>query len=344
MARQRLRPAKADGELGDLQIIEEAEAFRLAAFQKHAEGAARAKAVAIIDVLLARILDVTKIAEARHLGVAFQESADLGGVLTGALHPQLDRFETAQEHPCGVGIDNAAHRVPERAHRIHPRLRPGNTACYQIGVSADIFGQRIGHDIRAMLQRALPQGPEEGVVDGDRAGVLLCATACCLSAKVRVACCLYRFDIDQRIGGVAGAFEVDHRHLAAVFTRLFLGAFQHLVQFFAGRACGEIDIGDAKFRQHLGDETLGRGIERARMHDHVALADIGHHQDADCGHAAAECQRVLCPVPDGEAIFEDLLVRPIEARIDKAFCSAGPFASDAFEMAFARSRAFEGEG
>ncbi len=77
------------------------------------------------------------------------------------------------------------------------------------GMPADIFGQRIGDDIRAVVQRALPQGAKERVVDRNRA----IGKAHCIA---RIA---NRLDIDQRIGRIARAFEVDHRNFPTLILR-----------------------------------------------------------------------------------------------------------------------------
>ena len=200
-------------------------------------------------------------------------------------------------------------------------------------MAADILGQRIGDDVRALIERALPQGSEEGVVDGNGR-----------ARQRRIARIAHRFDIDQRVGRVGRAFEVDHRHLPAARRRLRLGLGKHRVELCAGRAGREVDIGDPEAAQHLGDEALAGGVERTGMDDHVVRARIGHHQDADRGHAAAESQRVVGPVPHREAGFEDLLVRPVEARIDKALGPAFAQARDALKVALACGRALEGEG
>ena len=184
-----------------------------------------------------------------------------------------------------------------------------------------------------MLQRARPQRAEEGVVDGDGAVGEHCIPGIA-----------HRLDIDQRVSGVGGAFKVDHCHLAAAFCGLRLGFRKHGIQFLAGRASGEIDIADPEAAQHLGDKPFGGGIERPGMDDHIVLAGIGHHQDADRGHAARKGQRVLGSVPHRETIFEDFLIRAVEARIHKAFRSPFAQAGDAFEVALAGRRAFEGEG
>ena len=334
VAGERLRSAEADCQLGDFQRVEETETFRFAAPDEDREGAACAEAVAIVNVLLPRILDHAEIAQPFDFGMAFEESADFCRILARALHPQFHRFQRAQQHPGGVRIGNAAHRVAQGANGVEPFLRAGNAARNQIRMAADIFGERIDHQIRAMLQRALPQRPEEGVVDGNRAAVRI---------EMRIARFLDRLDIDQRIGRVAGAFEIDQRHFAALRLGLGLGFHHHRVQLLARRTGGEGDIGDAIFRHHLGHEAFGRGVKRAGMHDHIARITRREHQHGDSGHAAGEAQGVLRPVPDGEAIFEDFLVRPVEARIDKPFRAARALAGNAFEMALARRRILECE-
>ena len=70
-------------------------------------------------------------------------------------------------------------------------------------------------------------------------------------------------------------------------------------------------------------KPFGRGIERARMDDHVAGADEGQHQGRDRGHAAREGKRFLGVFPDPQAILEDFLVGAVEARIDEALGAAG---------------------
>ena len=80
------------------------------------------------------------------------------------------------------------------------------------------------------------------------------------------------------------------------------------------------------------------------MDDHVVLAGIGEHQHADRGHPAGETERVFGAVPHREAIFEDLLVGRVEARIDETVRAARALAGDAFEMALAVGGAGEGEG
>ena len=145
MAGERFRAAQADRQLRHLQRIEETEALGFAALDEDGEGAARAGAVAVVDILLARVLDHAEVAQPFDLGMVFEEVAYLLCVLPCALHPQLDRFEAAQQHPCRVGIGNPAHRVAQRADRVDEALLARHAAGDEIGMAADIFGQRIDH-------------------------------------------------------------------------------------------------------------------------------------------------------------------------------------------------------
>ena len=200
-------------------------------------------------------------------------------------------------------------------------------------MAPDIFGQRIDDDVRTLVERALPQRAEEGVVDRDRAVELR-----------RVYQCADRFDVDQRIGRVTRAFEIDHADLAALFVGLGLRLLEHCIDLFACGAGGEVDIGHAELGEHLGHEAFGGRIKRARVDDHVVLAGIGKHQHADRGHPAGKAQCILCAIPNRQAILEDFLIGRVEARIDETVRAARALAGDAFEMALAIGGAGKGKG
>ena len=57
MAGERLRATKANRKLGHFQRVKEAETFRFATFDEDAESGTRAEAMAIVDILLARIFE-----------------------------------------------------------------------------------------------------------------------------------------------------------------------------------------------------------------------------------------------------------------------------------------------
>ena len=278
---ERLGAAQADRKLGDLQGVKESEGLALAAFQIKREGRSGAEAVALVNVVLARSgLEETKIANRLDFGVILEEGAHLGGILAGAAHPQLKRFEATEQHPRGVGVADSAHRVADHPYLVEQRLRSGQPASDEIRVTAGIFGQAIDRNVGALVDRPRPQRAEEGIVDRDRRARI--------GRESGRASRDHSLDIDQRIGRVGRAFEVDQRDIAHR-----LGAGQHVVDFVAGRARRKVEIFDPELGKDLGDDRLGRGIERTRMDDHVPGADEGQKQGGDRGHAARESEGFL---------------------------------------------------
>jgi hypothetical protein len=59
------------------------------------------------------------------------------------------------------------------------------------------------------------------------------------------------------------------------------------------------------------------------MDDHVARLHEGQQQGRDGRHAGGEGERVLRILPQAEAILEDFLVGPVEARIDQPSAPPG---------------------
>ncbi len=334
VAGQRFGAAQADRQLGDFKVIQKAKTLCLAALDKDREGGTGTAAMAVIDILLTRIVDHAEISQPRHLGMRFQERADLGGIFARPAHPQFERFEAAAQHPGGIGIANTAHHIAQHPHRGEPFFRARHAARDQIAMPAGIFGQAVNDDIRALPDRLLPQRPQKCIVDGDRRTIL--AKGC----AARIA---HGFDIDERIGGVGRAFEIDHRELAALPCGLFLGLRQNCIYFAARRARREIQIGDVKFAQYFGDETFAGGIKRAAMNDHIARRAIGEHQRANRGHSARKNQRIFGPVPQRQPALQYLLIGRVEARIDQPFGAAGTRAGDPFKMPFAGGRIFKHE-
>ena len=119
---------------------------------------------------------------------------------------------------------------------------------------------------------------------------------------------------------------------------LVLGGGDHRVDLLARRAGREVEPLDAELAEDLGDQRLGRGIERARMDDDVAGPDEGQQQGGDRRHAARKSERVVGILPDRQPVLENLLVGAVEARINQPLGAAGPLAGDAFEEALAGGR------
>src|SRR5258707_10913684 len=78
--------------------------------------------------------------------------------------------------------------------------------------------------------------------------------------------------------------------------------------------------------------------------DHaVTWPNEGQQQGRDRRHTAAEHERVVGIFPQSEPVLEDLLVWPVEARINEALRAAGDFAGYALEETFAGRRVFKHE-
>src|SRR6185503_5695920 len=86
-----LGAAETDGEMRDLQRVEERERLFLAALEIEREGRAGAGAMAAVDVRLARtVFEKAEIADLLDLGMLTQERADLRRILAGLAHPELE--------------------------------------------------------------------------------------------------------------------------------------------------------------------------------------------------------------------------------------------------------------
>ena len=80
------------------------------------------------------------------------------------------------------------------------------------------------------------------------------------------------------------------------------------------------------------------------MDDDVARLDHRQEQGGDRRHAAGKGQRILGLVPDRQAVLQNFLVRPVEARIDQPVGAARTLAGHALEMALAGGGIGKDEG
>ena len=176
-----------------------------------------------------------------------QEGADPGGALPRAVHPQFERLEAAQQHPGGVGVADRADGVAHHPHLVDQLLLADQPAGDEVAVPAGIFGQAVDAKVGALGERLGPQRPEEGVVDRDRRQLI--------GPERGVARRRDRLDIDQHVGRVGRAFEVDQRHPA-----LGLGFGNDGVDLLARRAGGEVQPRHPEPAEDLGDQSLGSGV------------------------------------------------------------------------------------
>ncbi len=231
------------------------------------------------------------------------------GVVLRALHADVQGLQTAQQQPGGVRVGGGAADSPHLADARH-EVRPAHAAARdQVRMAADVFGQGIEHEVGAQLQRALPQGAEEGVVDGDdrRFGLI---------QRLGGGDCAG--DVDQLVGRIGGGLQIDGGQASAGGLGLGGRRDHGRVQGVGALGGGDADRLDAVAGQDAVEQIFGAAIGRGRIEDDVAGPHQGQHGGRDGGHAAGEDQGLVGLVPDGEAVLEDLQVRIVDARIDQA--------------------------
>jgi hypothetical protein len=85
------------------------------------------------------------------------------------------------------------------------------------------------------------------------------------------------------------------------------------VDLLARRSRREINPRDAELAEDLGDQRLGRRVERARVDNAVAGPNESQQQGRDGRHSAGESERVVRFLPHSQPVLEDLLVGTVEA-------------------------------
>ena len=202
---QSLGPAQADRELDHLELIQHREGFGFAALDLETESRARTLALAFEDLPIGMVLgQKAQIPDRRDPGMPAQKVRRLARALGGGGHSELERFERPHQHPAGVGI---AHRAEDRAHaadRLERLRRARAAAGDQIGMAADIFGERRHDQIGPVRQRRLVQGSEHRIVDDDD-------RALSILAPEAVADLSGAADVDEAVGRIGRRLEINRR-------------------------------------------------------------------------------------------------------------------------------------
>ena len=142
--------------------------------------------------------------DARHGRVRLQEIRHDLPIAGRRRHAKAQRLQRPRDHPAGEGVELRADGRAERAHRLHHRFRSERGAGDQIGMAADIFGQRIDGDVGAVDQRLLEERAEKRVVaDDDRRVALRRAD---LVGELS-----HQSDVDQRVERVRRRLDHDDR-------------------------------------------------------------------------------------------------------------------------------------
>ena len=198
--------------------------------------------------------------------------------------------------------DRAAQRL-DRLHDIEPaECRSGD----EIGMAADILGERIDGDIGTLVQRTLEYRAEQGVVADDHRAMLLLLVDFIRDARDER-------DVDQRIQRIGRRLDEDDRD-TALFERVF-GRAAHRRFTYPIR---EARSADAEIEEGSGQQRFGAAIERLRMQDGIAGAGESQKRRGDRRHAGGEERANFGLFEDGEPVLDDFAVRVVEARIDEA--------------------------
>src|SRR6202030_2125605 len=140
------------------------------------------------------------------------------------LHPQRERFQTAQYQKTVERARNRADRVLEEPHSIAKFLvlSDHSHATDDVGVTVQIFGCRMDHEVKTKFDRPLDPWRGEGVV-GDRKNLVF-------ARDLRD-----RFQIDDFEERIARRFDPNHSRV--LFDRRL-----------KARYVGKIDISEIEIR------------------------------------------------------------------------------------------------
>ena len=247
--------------------------------------------------------------------MALEEGGDRARALGRRGHPELQRFERAHQEPAGVRV---AHRAEDRAHAAH-RIERGRrsraAARDQVGVAADILGQR-GHDqVGAVGDRRLKQGSEQGVVDDDDRPPSLGAAEV-LGQAPRAA------DVDKAVGRVRRRLEKERgdRSMGA-------GLADRLLHRARPAFRRERDRRHAELRQDPCQQKVRAAVDGPRMNDDRARPRVGPERGRDGGHARGEDEVVLRLVPDRQPVLEHFEIGIVDPAVNQARLFVRPLLS-----------------
>lgn len=173
--------------------------------------------------------------------------------------------------------------------------------CNKIGMTADIFGQRIDREIGPVIKRLLEHRPEQGIVAGDdRAAALPRFNLLRHAAN--------RCDIDNTIGRIGRGFDQNDRN--TTFRQRLFGCF------LDGGLVNTIRKSDslhAKIEEGLRQKRFRAAIKWLRMQDDIARAHKSEKRGGNGGHAGREKGCTFRPLIDRQTVLHNLAVRVVEA-------------------------------
>ncbi|MNZ66269.1 hypothetical protein D3C78_844880 [compost metagenome] len=328
MAGQRLGVADVHQAHHQLQRIDEARAGRLAALDAERQDRRWFAAGIALGQFMLGVVGQPCIFHPRHLLVGLQVAGDLQRVLGVALHAQGQGFQALQDQE-GVERRQRCACVAQRHHAAATDegggaegFGVGDAVIGRVGgveqgeaflvvgpwelagvdddaadagaVAADVLGQRVHHDVGAVLERPAEDRRGHGVVDDQRHAVAVRGVG-------------QGLQVDDVAGRVADGFA-EHRLGALVDQR-----FQ----------CGDVVMGcearlDAEARQGVRQQVVSPAIQLGHRDDVVAGLGDGLDRIGDRRHARGHRQRPDATFQRSDAFLQHGVGRVHDPRIDVA--------------------------
>jgi hypothetical protein len=116
---------------------------------------------------VAGVVDQAWVGDASHLRMVGQELRDPHRVVVVPIHPHAEGLQAAQGEPGVERAGDGADGVLEERELLCGGRIGADRAPDHVGVSADVLGRRVDHEVGAELERLLEVGRGEGVV-GDQ--------------------------------------------------------------------------------------------------------------------------------------------------------------------------------
>jgi len=227
-----------------------------------------------------------------------EEVHDLLGIISFLTHTKLESREGASKKPGRIrGVDaakNSAHHL-DLANKL---LAASGETSNDIRVTADELCSRVHNNISTPLVRLAEDWTTEGVVDDEKAVVLLGDTRSSL-------------EIGHSDGGVGRGLDIDH--LALTLT-LGDGSFHLSLR----RAGVESVRGNAEGRKDSAHEHLGATVYGVREAHVITGVEESETSGGDSTHTTAhEASSFSLVIPDGDLVLEDLEVRIANTAVDQ---------------------------
>jgi len=298
MLDERFHTTKRNSKLEVMKVVQNSERLLLATLDKESDIGTRARVLFLedADLLLTHGL-AARVVDGFHCGVSKKEVNDLTSIICLSTHAKLKSGEGAGQEPGSVGLrdcsEDSAHCLDLADKLFAASCKTSN----DIRVAADELGCRVHNNISAKLVWMGENGTTEGVIDNEKAVVLLGNAGCSLQ-------------ISHSDGWVGRSLDVDDLALALALGDGSLD--------FSLRAAGVEGVGgDLEGRQDCAHEHLSATVNGIREADVISGTKESQAGGGDCSHATAhEGSSLGLGVPDADLVFKDFRVGISHTAVD----------------------------